>query len=430
MMKFVRSLITSILKNLRAIIYAVVISTVIWFAISLQLFPDVLEHVADIPVAVNLTDFMKEENLFLVNDNTDNITIQIKGKRYEIGQLNPADFNAYLDLSEVTDRGDYQVGIVVDPVDPSICEVVSPPLRVNITVEKTATKEFTLKANVSDVRTTSGLSIDVSNVEITPNRVTLTGVKSVIDSIERAEVLAAESELASTAEVRGTLVLYNNMNLRIDDPDVTADVTGFAIKVPVHKIKTLPLEYSVTGAPSNFDLVGLLDKMTIYPKELTISSPDNSIDNLTTLNIGESPLSELNYKYLQNGINEPIAGHLTDGYVNISNNNSVAVRFTGVDDYYVSNFTVPKENISIINVPEQYSADLLTNELAVQVLGPPDFVQSMTAGDITATVNLLGQEITEEVKPVNVSFRISGEKVPAWVVGTQQVNISFKSKQN
>ena len=140
--------------------------------------------------------------------------------------------------------------------------------------------------------------------------------------------------------------------------------------------------------------------------ELTVASPDSSIDNIDVIDIGEISLSALTLKDLQGGVALPVK--LPEGYKNISGNKTVTVYFEDYDDFGQLGFTVPTENINVINAPSNFGIKVLTNVLTVNVVGLSSYIQEMTSDDIFATVNLFGVEITEGTKSVSVTFRLAG----------------------
>ena len=78
----------------------------------MQIFPDVTTHVSDIPVEVKATEYMTENALSVTNSYVDKITVQVTGKRYEVGNLTASDFTASADLSAITAPGEYKVKAV------------------------------------------------------------------------------------------------------------------------------------------------------------------------------------------------------------------------------------------------------------------------------------------------------------------------------
>jgi hypothetical protein len=103
------------------------------------------------------------------------------------------------------------------------------------------------------------------------------------------------------------------------------------------------------------------------------------------------------------------------------------VEFENVMDYAQYEFNIPAENIVVLNEPEGYNVEILTKNLTVTVLGPSSYVQAMSVNNISVTLNLIGTEISAEVSTVSktVQCRITGTRVPAWVVGYPQIDVRF-----
>ena len=76
MKEWLKSFFQNFVKNLKTIIFALVIAVIVWFAISMQIFPDVTTHISDIPVEVKATEYMTENALSVTNSYVDKITVQ------------------------------------------------------------------------------------------------------------------------------------------------------------------------------------------------------------------------------------------------------------------------------------------------------------------------------------------------------------------
>ena len=407
--------------NLKNLLLSLVLSVIIWFAVSIQIFPNVYDHVSDIEVMAAPTALMTQENLEISKIDTEKITVQIQGKRYVIGSLTNEDFTAALDLSGVTTAGTYVVDIDVKPlVHSSDYEIVSGNMSTTIEVQRIVTKEIPVEVNTDNIQIEQGLQIQADEVAVTPMHVTVKGEESLVNSIDKAVVdLMYDGIMSVTTEVKGEVSLYKSDNTKIDNPDLVYENTGYTITVPLCKVKTLPLDVSLS-VPGNFDADSL--PYSIQPGEITIAAPasDTSIDNLEKIDIGEINLSNLTSKDLQ-GVKLVIS--LPDGYRNLSNVGIAQVEFEGTESYGKLDFTVPTENFTILNGDEAFEYSMVTNQLAVSVVGPSDVLQNMVSSDITGTVNLLGVTMEEGVKNVTVSMRINGVNVSAWVTGDYKVDI-------
>lgn len=407
---------SKLLSNLKTIIQAVICSVIIWFFISIQIFPNITLHVPEVKVVCQPTQHMQKENLHITSVDVDDVTVKIQGKRYSISELTGEDFNAYCDLSDIYEAGEHTVDIVVEPVDASVeCEIISETQTAKVNVVKIISREIEVVPNSDGVKIAEGMQIE-GELTVSPQTVIVTGEEKLVNSIGRIEAIPDYSEvLDETAELSGSPVLYNQQGVKMLNSDLTLSEGIFTVNVPIYRVKTLPLNVKFTNSSTNFNLSNLKYSMSVT--ELTVASPDNSIDNIDVIDIGEISLSALTLKDLQGGVALPVK--LPDGYKNISGNKTVTVYFEDYDDYGQLGFTVPSENFNVINAPSTFDVKILTNVLTVNVVGLSSYIQEMTADDIFATVNLLGVELSEGTKSVSVSFRLKGSNTKAWVTGEE-----------
>lgn len=416
MKNFFKNFARNFVKNIKTIIQAAVFSVIIWFVISIQIFPNIALHVSGIELVYEPTTLMKEENLQITSVDTETVTIQIQGKRYTISELTEEDFVARLDLSGIYDSGEYVVNVIVTPADAGTdCEIITKALTAKIKVVKIVSKEIEVVPDISSVRIADEMQVE-GDITVSPSSVVVTGEEKLVNSISRIEAKAVcEDELDQTAEVPATLHFFSSAGAKMVNPAVETDNSSFTVNIPVYKVKTLPVKVKFTNCPSNFNIDELKYEMSI--NELTIASPDSSIDNLNAIDIGEISLSALTLKDLQGGVALPVK--LPDGYKNISGNKTITVSFPDSDSYGQLGFTALAENITIINAPVNYEVKVLTNELNVNVVGLSSYIQELTSADIYATVNLLGVELYEGTKTVSATIRLTGTRVKGWVTGEE-----------
>lgn len=416
MSKFFRRFASKFLTNLKTIIQAAVASVIIWVFISIQVFPDITQHISDIKVDYEPTQHMINENLQITSVNVDNVTIQIEGKRYSISELSGEDFAAHCDLSGIFDAGKHIVNINIEPVDSSVeCQILTNTLTAEVNVIKIISREIEVVPSIDDLKIADQMQIE-GEVSVSPATVIVTGEEGFVNSIGRIEAVPDFYDvLDESTELQSYPVLYNQQGMKMLNTDLGMSEGTFMVNVPVYKVKTLPLNVKFTGSSTNFNLANLMYSMSVT--ELTIASPDSSIDNLDAIDIGEISLSALTLKDLQGGVALPVK--LPEGYKNISGNKTVTVYFKDYDDYGQLGFTVSTENINIINAPSNFDVKVLTNVLTVNVVGLSSYIQEMTSDDIYLTVNLLGVEVTEGTKSASVSFRLAGANPRAWVTGEE-----------
>lgn len=427
MKEWINSFFRNFLKNLKNIIFALIIAIIVWFAISMQIFPDVTTHVSDIPIEIKATDYMERNALSVTESYADTVTVQLTGKRYEVGNLTADDFTAKADLSAITEPGEYTVSVTVTPLKENSCTIYDKDLTVKIKVEKTVSRTFsvsqgTLKATADRVVPPSDMKIDSITAE--PSTITLTGDSTAVEAVKSVEIRSVfAGETTESVTSKGQIVFIGANGEVIENPDIKVDNDSFTVNITLYKQKTLPLTVQFTNVPSNFDIDSL--KYSIYPESLTVSSPDDSLDSQEKFEIGTIDLSQLTTKYLQK-LTLPIT--LPEGYKNISGNTSAMVSFENAENYTFLSYAVQKDNIRIVNVPENFDVEVLTNEVTVNVTGPAEEISALASKDIYATIDLMGTTLTTGLKDVTAEFTLRGTNVRSWVTGEYKVSIQVTDR--
>ena len=427
MKEWINSFFRNFLKNLKNIIFALIIAIIVWFAISMQIFPDVTTHVSDIPIEIKATDYMERNALSVTESYADTVTVQLTGKRYEVGNLTADDFTAKADLSAITEPGEYTVSVTVTPLKENSCTIYDKDLSVKIKVEKTVSRTFsvsqgTLKATADRVVPPSDMKIDSITAE--PSTITLTGDSTAVEAVKSVEIRSVfAGETTESVTSKGQIVFIGANGEVIENPDIKVDNDSFTVNITLYKQKTLPLTVQFTNVPSNFDIDSL--KYSIYPESLTVSSPDDSLDSQEKFEIGTIDLSQLTTKYLQK-LTLPIT--LPEGYKNISGNTSAMVSFENAENYTFLSYAVQKNNLRIVNVPENFDVEVLTNEVTVNVTGPAEEISALASKDIYATIDLMGTTLTTGLKDVTAEFTLRGTNVRSWVTGEYKVSIQVTDR--
>lgn len=427
MSHFFKRTLNSFGKELKNIIIAAFVAIIAWFAISMQLFPDISSRVGDIKITASPSEYMTENNLSIAEGYEKTISARISGKRYDIGNLSGEDFTATLDLSGVTGVGEYVVNVNVTPKSDVNCKIVDDSITIKIKVEKIISKTFSITdgsmtVTANDVTAAENMKID--SITVNPATITLTGDAADIEAIKKIEIRSVFSgEVEQSISTKGQIIMYGANGNVIENPDIKTDSNNFNVDITVLKQKTLPLTVQFTNVPPNFDLSSL--KYSIYPESLTISSPDDSIDAVEKFEVGIVDLSQLTTKYLQK-LTLPIT--LPEGFKNVSGNSSAMITFENADDYTFLNFAVQRENIRIANAPENFDIVVLTNEITVNVTGPESEISELASKDIYATIDLMGTTLTEGIKDVTPEFTLRGSSVECWVTGDYKVTLLIAPK--
>lgn len=414
------------IRDLKAILVSVIFAFILWVVINFNIYPIVTERFNAIPLQAEPTAFMLDSNLQIISEFDTAVSVQVEGKRLIVNSLKQDDFTAKLDLTTVYGRGKFQARVIVEPVDPDVeIDFVSlSPEYVEVEVEKYITKEFDVSVETTSLKIAEGFKLGTA--QAVPQKISLSGPSDAINSIGAVKAKPIyENQLSETLDIKAEILLYNHSGNRIENQDIEIPSDNITVNIPVYKQKSLPVTVTFKNVPSGFDIETL--KYSIEPKTLEISSPDDSIDNLSEINVGVVHLNEIN---LSETYSLPIT--LPDGYENLSGDTMAIIRFEN-NNYGRLNFNIKKENITIMNVPNNFDVSLVTNFIEnVTVIGPSNTISSLSldGDDLTATVNLLGTTLTEGVQEINASITLKKGARTCWVAGgPYKITINAKPKE-
>lgn len=420
-----KSFLNSLKNNLQTLIMSVIFAIIIWFVVSIQLFPDISDHVDGITVIAEPTSYMQRENL-QITDFHQEISIQIRGKRYAIGNLTQEDFVASLDLSGITSPGVHTVNVDVTKVEPnSEFEIVTDSLTASVNVERIISKEFALEVNTNSLNVGESLQIQTEDISISSGTVSVSGEQSLVESIARAAIEPVfDGVLTENVRLSGSVVLYDSNGTKIETDELDYQKNNYTVTIPVYRVKTLPLNVSVTY-PQNFN--GNSIKYSIYPQEITIAAPadDLSFDNLERIDVGEIDLTDITMRDMY-GVRLPIT--LPEGYKNLSNVGIAQVSFEDTDNYGRLELAVSTEKFTVLNGDPAYDYEFVTSQIDVTAIGPSDIIKNLSSDDITGTINMLGIPAELGVKNITVSIRVAGQNTTAWITGDYRMDIRIMEK--
>ncbi len=407
-------------NNYKTLILAFIIALGFWLVVSVNVFPTISRPITGIGIEAIPTDYMIQNNLEIISGIEGSANITIEGKRYDISDLRAGDFYANIDLSSVRSAGTYTLPLnVLSKTDRDCTIAETEPRAVTVSIDEIITKEFDIKATAPDISLPEGFY--AGEITAFPEKLSITGSANVLNSIGRVEARSTyHGELSEAHQTNSEIYIYSTNGTRILPDQLTLSTDNVSVNILIYKQKELPLKFSVINYPNNFDIDSL--KFEIQPSSIIVASPDDTIDNLSELNIGTVDISDID-------INKttfiPIV--LPEGYKNLSGNNNARIVWAN-ESYGKLDFAVSSDNITITNKPDNFDVSLVTKELTVTAVGPSEDVSNLSSSDFNVTVNLLGVTLREGTQDVSISVQIKGANQKCWVTGEYKVSINAAAR--
>lgn len=404
-------------RNYKTLILAFIISFGFWIIVSINVFPMIESNIKGVEIEAQPTDFMTRNNLEITSDiSKELVNITIEGKRYEISDLRANDFFASIDLSDVRTTGQYTLPINVTSKSTGRELTISSiqPSMITLSIDRIISKEFTVRATAPNITIPDGYYL--GDLTATPEKVTLTGSATILNQISHVEASSTSGgDLTESRQTASDITIYGSFGMKMDKEGIQFDTDNIMVNIPIFRQKELPLKFSIKNYSSNFDLDSL--KFDIQPKSIIVASPDDSINNLSELNIGVIDIADIE-------LNKPvfIPINLPEGYKNLSGDNNAQINWL-LDDYGKLDYQINTDNIDISNKPDNFNVTMITNMIKVTVIGPSDIISTLTPSDFIVRLNLLGITLREGSQDVSVAVQIKGEDQTCWVSGENRVTV-------
>lgn len=372
-------------------ISSVVIAIVLWFVISISIYPTTPRTISHVPLQVEITGTSAEENgLSVIDYDVQEVTVQIEGNRSNVGNIEAEDLTASVVVENVTSAGVKSLSIAVRGNNNEQFNVRSiSPATVNVTFDIIDTYTFEVRPSTPNITFADGCVLDEDNFTSSPGTIDVTGPQQQLEQVAYcvAETQQKEQLSASRILTTNTLLFYNEEGAQVDDTDFTYDTAAFSIEVPVLYQKTMDITYQITNAPANFDLDSL--DLTLSEEKITLAAPNTSLDEMDEFNIGSISLRDIDLDY-----SHDFVVTVPDNYQNQSGFSTVNLRLNS-EGLTKKDFVLT--DIGVVNAPTTYDFELVTQQLTVSIIGPEAVMEQLDASDITANVDLLSYSVQAEV---------------------------------
>ncbi len=404
-------------SNFALVIISVLSAIILWFVISITIYPSTPKTLSDIPVEVDITGTSAEYNgLSVINYDTKTVNVTIKGNRSSIGSLSEDDLVAKAVVENVSSAGEKKLKISVTGKQTNVkFEVTNiSPSTINVMFDRIDTREFEVSAEAPNVKAAENLYMDKSDFKCTPDTVEVSGPSKLLDSIDKVAVLVNDKQELETAyKFHSTdIVFYDKDSSKIDTKNITCSTNEFEVDIPVYMQKKLDLSYDLKFAPQDFDPDSLGLEMSV--DSITLASPNTELENIDSWSVGSIPLYDIGWDF-----NKSFILDIPKNYKDLSNIPAVSIK---LNTDSLAKKTVTVNDISIINAPSNYKCSVNSYGLSFDIIGPEEDIAEITEKDIIVSVDMLKYNIQSSSFTADTTISFPNYS-KVWAVGLQKVSI-------
>lgn len=414
--------------NFSLAMYSIIIAILVWFAVSLTLYPSVPKTIQkvslDLPIGTTAT---YDSTLNVISCDVEDVKVKVIGSRTQIANIDSDTLTAYIDIDNVYSAGKKNLPIKVKSTNGIEFEVESiEPSTAEVVFDKYESAQFPVLPKIPNVKFNDNKTINSTEFSCEPNMVTITGPSSQIKKISTVyassnrEMVLDSSYALSSDEIQ----LYAEDGTVIDSSAMTFDNTSFLINIPVLTVKEVGVTVQIVNAPSNFDQSCL--NLKLSADTIKIASKNSQTEIPDKLEIGKIILSDITPDYSRTFDLSTVLE--AQGCINMSDITSITVTVDS-ENLSTKQITLDQSRVNIINAPNNgYDYKVITPNLNIEIVGESDVIDKITSNDIIGDVNLLNANITEDQFIYDVIFSCP-KYDNVWAITNYKVSIQRTPKE-
>lgn len=381
-------------RKILHLILAALVAFGLWLYVITTVNPGYETTFYDIPVVLTNESALADRGLMLDMKSTPTVTLKLSGNRSDLIRLDKGNIVITADLSRIREAGEQPLSYTItypgDVAEGSIDVLSKLPGAITVTTVATDTKTIPINPQISGT-VKDGYFDDQDDAILSAETVQIHGPAHILKDITQAVFYVDLNGRTESISETYTLIFCDNDKNPVETDRVTANISQVDLDLKIQRYKgvSLVLDVLYGGGSTAQNTV-----ITIDPAIIHISGSDQLLDNMgDTLLLGELDMKDILLEMLgtatEKDLNEPWTKEfnikLPDGAENVSNITTATVSVT-FKDMVVKKLSV--SNIVLEHLANGLVATVITRNLNVIVCGPKAQIDALTAGDLTAKVDL------------------------------------------
>ncbi len=388
---------------------AVLISMGLWLYVVNVENPTGSGHLRDLAVEVQGEETLESRGLMVTELSQERMNLKVTGKKKTLMRLDKKNVYLTVDVSSITEVGEWDV--TCRPVFPTQVSADSitvsswNDMKVTVTVRKQESKTIPVRGEFIGTEADGCLA---GAVETDPATLVVKGPSESLDQVSYALVQVGGESVSDTIQEQINVVLMGTDGQAADVKNVTISATSVQVTVPVRRVVSIPL--TVTLQPGGGATAEDAD-CTISPVSVTVVEEGDGSDLPESISLGTIDLSQV---YGKTSYSLPI--QLPEG---VTGWNCPSFATVTLSLEKLASRQMATENITLKNVPQGYTAQLVNPKLYVWVRGDPSVVAQLNANQIAVEVDLSRANLGDELQRLPAKVSLVGEGLEGvGIIGT------------
>lgn len=406
-------------------ILSIILAIISWFSVVLSHTSIISKDIREVPVTMQQQESsLAQLGLNVIEMETTEVTARINGDRIAVGQLEPEQLTATLQLTGIQPaQGTYTFDVVPAQTTTNSLglirgdyEIVSyTPSTIKVKLDRIENKTFPVDVDVlGEIDVEEGYIREQET--LTPQSVSISGPEVELEKIDRVAIQIEGDHHLNENYVEELPVIVldaEGKEIDLEAHHLTLDNEVVQIVISVLKEKEIPLTIDFINKPRNFPYEELPYSMSNY--EISVAGPTELTNKYQEILLGFVDISQIN---LENST-FTFDVKLPQGFINQQNIQTVTVTFPSAQwEEKVYNIS----EVKLLNQPRDLQIELVTKEIYnVRVVGDPAILETLTSEDLVAELDLAEKKdlsLGQYQLPVKISAPTKGL---VWATGEYNV---------
>ena len=346
-------------KKITVISLSILLAILLWLYVITE--PNaVIPKDLSLPVRLANVDTLTNNNLTILDDESFNVLIKLRGNKKYLDGLNKTTVLATVDLRGIDSKG--QKELLVDlsgiPAGVDVTWISSNRITLNIDNIVTGVMPISLKIEGSAAPGMSTMTPIIS-----PAEVTIKGAETILGLIKKAEVrLDISNKSVGVSENAEVWILDKQDNV-IEGLDVNP--RNVDILIPIENTKSVAIDANYQIVPADGYV---LNNVTINPKTINVVGKKEILDGLTHVTTSKVELLDA-----KADLEEKVVLILPDG-VELINKREEIILTANIEK--IIDKAIETNKIGIKNLPEDVEVEMLQIYIKATVRGPESLVEA------------------------------------------------------
>ena len=365
-------------SNALYVVLSVILAIALWFYVISLDGTEESVTISGIPVQFVGVEQLEDRDLMIVSE-VPKVSVKVKAMPRVLAELNAQTVTATVDVSRI--QGASQLDLAYTVTYPSeyagsVQEVSRNPGSVSVTIANYTEREIPIIGVFNGSPAEGYVAGDADDFQFLPQTLTVMGREDLVNQIYAARVTVGGDKL--TESVEGDMpyeLIGNNGDVLSLDVECSDELIYTRFPILVTKDVELNLKFTAGGGVEEKHV-----RCEIEPKAITVSGSEKDVAAIREISLGTVDLAEVrDGDVLTFPI--PLANELNN--ITGVTEAKVTIRLPG--------FTTKKvftSNLEVINVPEGWTADIVTAMLEVEVRGTTGALAGITGENVRVVADL------------------------------------------